>query len=227
IVPSPGGSRQRAWHVLAPFLDPAARPVLTYQIDADTTPRTLTVRAAGFAAPFGHRTVSEFQLGFKAADPLAKDAAGQVAFVWAARAGARNYNLIFNRTYPVGGGSLGVITTSAGDFAAYPLLQIYGPATGPALYAQNAAAALFRQLVFAPAFVINAGDYVQVDCYARSAFYNNNPAQSVYGQIVAPQAGWANWPVLPAGVAVSWSITAAGPSNQTGAQINWNDVYLL
>ena len=60
--------------LFAPFVDPAARPVLHYVLDRGANPeRTMTLRAAGFAWPIQGPYQRSIQLQFVAADPVAYD----------------------------------------------------------------------------------------------------------------------------------------------------------
>jgi hypothetical protein len=224
VIPSAAGSRQKVLHALAPFLDPAARPVLTYQIDADTSPRTITLRASELSVPFNHPQVSDWSVGWKAPDPLAYDANIQLTIAGVSIfGGGRQYNLVFNRVYPAGTGGTGV-STNNGDFTVYPLLRVYGPITGANIQwtpsGQNG-----QHLFFALNYTINAGHYVEVDCKRRTAFLDGDPSQSVYPQISFSLAG--SWPVLPPGVRTFWTMQGSNTNNSSQLQVQWQDAYLI
>jgi hypothetical protein len=225
LVPSPAGSRQLAWHALAPFLDPGARVTLTYRVDADAVVKTMTLRPAQASATFDNPTVSPAQVGFKAADPLAYDANVQTAITWITAPGGagRAYPLTFNRVYPPGG-TAATYATNHGELTAYPLLRIYGPVGGPSV-AEIIGANPAIQLSFPSSFIVNAGDRVDIDCRRRTALLNGNPAQNVFGSLVFNQAGV--WPSLPPGVLTNWTMGGSGYSNQTQTVITWADAYLL
>ena len=228
IVPSPAGSRQKALHALAPFLDPAGRPTLTYQIDADTTPRVLTLRASAFSAPFVHPAVSAFTVGWKAPDPAAYDATVKQAIARvssAGQTGGRAYPLTFNRTYPAGGGS-NAVATNAGDLVTYPLLRVYGPIVNPSIQAAFTQAGVTQYWTLGFTYTVNAGDFIEVDCFARTAFVNGDHRQSVYSTIVFNNSG-AAFPFMPPGVAVTFSLYGTGASTPTVLQVNWQDAYLI
>jgi len=230
LIPSGQGSRQQAWHALAPFLDPGARVTLTYQVDPDARPHQMTVRAAQVSGPVTNPTVSPFSVGFKAADPLAYDAAAQVGIVYPGSAAGRAYPLVYqitpaqNRVYPAGGATSANLTSN-GDFTVYPLLRIYGPGTNPTVTEAVPGAPVnpAGRIAFTSGFIINAGDYIQVDCRARTAYLNGNPANNVYGSIASNIA----WPYLPPGVTTTWTYAATGLGTASQLQVAWNDAYLL
>jgi hypothetical protein len=225
LVPSPVGSRQRAWHALAPFLDPSARVTMTYRVDGDAVVKTMTLRAAQATATFDNPATSPAQLGFKAADPLAYDVNSQTAIAGVAGVGAagRAYSLAFNRLYPAAAGSATVITASAGDFTVYPVLRFYGPMTNISLAWTPFPPNVQQAFQFVPSYVISAGNYVQVDCRARTAYLNGDPTNNVYAQLVAFNV----WPYLPAGGSTTWALSATGYSSATQVQITWADAYLV
>ena len=230
LVPSATGSRSRALHALAPFLNPGARPVLTYQIDPDTPARMMTLRPAQWAAPFNDRNVSAFQVGWKAPDPLAYDANLQRASVWPAPVGGngRTYNLVFNRVYGTGGGSTSAITPSVGDMTVYPTLRLYGPMSSISVIWRPTAPGIvwntYGSFGFVSTFTINGGDRVDVDCRRRTAYLNGNPGQSVFSSILVTGG---NWPFIPAPGQTSWQITATSTSPVSQMAIEWQDAYLL
>jgi hypothetical protein len=224
LVPSAMGSRQKAWHALAPFLIPSARPVLTYQIDSDVSPRTMTLRPDQLSSVFNHPLVSDFQVGWKAPDPLAYDSRVQVAYVWAVAAGGgRIYNLVFNRVYPAGGSGTAT-TQNNGDLTVYPVLRIYGPITGPQVQMTPAGGAAVN-MGFPQSFIINNGSHVTIDCRTRTAYLNDDRSQSVFSSLTLGSQGI--WPSMPPGVRTFWTLAGSNTSNVTQMQVQWQDAYLL
>jgi Phage tail protein len=226
IVPSSTGSRQKALQALAPFLNPAARPVLTYQIDGDVGPRTLTLRPSDLSVPVTNPQVSDFQVGWKAADPFAYDANVQTAIVWVTVAGGgRQYNLVFPRVYPPGGVSQ-ARTYNLGSFDVYPTLTFYGPMTGiQVTWTALSTPTITGYFLFQPSYTIPAGSFVVVDCKNRTAFLNGDPANSVYSRLGYLSSGF--WPYIPAGGSTIWSLSANNTSAASQVQIRWQDAYLL
>lgn len=230
LVPSPGGSRQMALHLLAPFLDPSKRPVMTYQVDPDALPHTLTLRPHQMAHTFDNPNVSAaFSVGFKAPDPLAYDANVQTVVCWPlATQYGRAYNLTFNRTYPYGGAA-SANTSSNGDFDVYPLVRIYGPVTAPIVNATGwppgAAASVPMGLSFQNNYVVAAGAYLDIDCKAHTVLLNGDPTQSMYAQL-KPNLG-TPWPYIPAGGMTSWAMGGSNTGSQSEMDIIWQDAYLI
>jgi hypothetical protein len=232
LVPSAAGSRQAMWHRLAPFLDPGARPTLTYQVDGDVSPRTLTIRAYQVTGPYNNRSVSAVQLGFKSANPFAFGTplrSATVTPVGGTGAG-RAYDLTFPRVYPTPTAQAATLA-NYGDFTAYPLLRFYGPVTGPyaSFNIQGVTPAPPTAWVrFNSTYVIPAGSYVEVDTAARTAFLNGDHTQSVFNQLAINPA--EPWPYLPPGaptVTVQMLLfTNGGTSNATQLVAIWADPFL-
>jgi hypothetical protein len=228
LVPSPAGSRQRAWHALAPFLDPSARVTMTYRVDADAVVKTITLRVAQATALFDNPTTSPAQLGFKAADPVAYDQNLQTRSILpSATQAGRAYNLTFNRVYPAAGVS-SASTANNGDLATYPLLRLYGPASNVSITWATVVPGTTAtwNLYFLSSFSIGAGDFLVIDCKARTMYLNSDPTTSRYGQVDFG-ASSGGWPYIPAGGSTTWQLNATGSSTATQLQINWQDAYLL
>lgn len=229
LVPSKAGSRQKAWHALAPFLDPTVRSTLTYQVDDDVAPRTMTVRAAQASGPFDNPVTSMVSMGFKCADPLAYDATQQQSRLYVAGLGAgRAYNLSFSRAYP-GGGQTSAVLYNYGDFAAFPVLRFYGPITGPAAAFYSSLPVPVMGVVFQASYTIPGGHYVEVNTRERTAYYDADRTQPVTDKL-----DWTRyeivWPWVAAGaptVATSVQLTGGGYSTATQLVVLWNDPYLV
>jgi hypothetical protein len=209
-----------------PFMVPYARPVLHYILDRPgAAERVLTLRASGYSWPIVGPSQRDIQLQWLAADPVVRDPATRTVTAWSGSGGAgRVYPLVFNRQYPTSGGSpiTGVIS-SPGDVAVRPLLRIYGPITGPDVRLSPQSGAWF-DVKFVASFVINAGDWVDVDTVAKTAFLRGDPTQSVLGQV-----DWLNttWPVLPVAPATSnLNLYGSGASGVTQVQAIWHDGYM-
>jgi hypothetical protein len=211
----------------APFMVPSARPVLHYILDRPGTPeRTLTLRAAGYGWPVQGAVERDIQLQWKAADPIIRDPTVQTAtaMAGAAAGSGRTYPLLYSRTYPVGGGAPSTATiTSPGDVPVRPLLNIYGPVSGPVVTFTPTVGPVSR-VQFVPAFRLDAGNYVQVDTTAKTAYLNGPGGASELAWL-----DWFNtaWPVLPT-LPASTTMGMAGGSTtgQTQVQAVWQDGYL-
>jgi len=228
LVPSPAGSRQASWHALAPFLDPGQRLTLTYRVDGDVVTKTMTVRAAQATATFNHPSVSPAQLGFKAADPLAYGPAQTATVLPYATSAGRAYNLTFNRVYPSTGVTV-VTTYNRGDVVAFPLLRLYGPASGISIQftvQPPGAGSTAWMLYFLAGFSINAGDRLEIDSKNRTMYLNGDPTQNRYSQVDFGRST-GGWPYIPAGGSTIWYLNAGTYSTTTQLQVNWSDAYLL
>jgi len=214
--------------LFAPFMVPAARPVLHYVLDRPGTPEmTMTVRAASFAWPVSGKRVRNLELQWVASDPLPRSATVKTAAAFAGSAlSGRTYPLTFNRTYPAGGqaATTGQIR-SDGDQPFGPLFRIYGPVTGPWLRVTNQITGdTLVWLVFSNAFTLAAGHYVEIDTTARTILVDGDPAQSAYQQVM-----WAasSWRKLQPGVTSLMTLSGTSTSGVTQAVATWQDVYLI
>jgi hypothetical protein len=216
----------------APFMDPSQRPVLHYVLDRPGTPeRTLTLRAANYTWPIVGPYQRDIQLQWVAADPVARSAVTKTAFAWAGIEGGpgRTYDLRYDRSYPAGGGAATTAhLVNDGDVNVYPLLRVHGPGGAIVIEVWNqyawGVAALFD---FLPSFVLNAGDYVDIDCARRLVYLNGDPTQSLYDQVQ-----WGNvayWPFIPPSRIVPYlvlGILAEGASGITQVQAYWQDGFM-
>jgi hypothetical protein len=210
----------------APFMLPGVRPVLHYILDRPGAPeRTMTVRAAGYSWPVEGPYQRDIQLQWVVSDPAAIDPTERSATAWAGSSTAygRNYNLTFNRIYPVGGGSptVGIITPS-GDLSVKPKLRIYGPITAPQVNIQQNNYPIIT-VNFQPAFIINAGQYVDISTADHTAFLNGDPTQSVISSI-----RWDTtiWGVLLPGLTYTMILIGSTTTGITQVQATWHDRWL-
>jgi hypothetical protein len=214
----------------APFMVPSARPVLHYVLDRPgAAERTITVRGSGYSWPVEGPDQRDIQLQWTAADPVARDPTVQSATAWAGSSTSpgRLYPLTFNRIYPPGGSSptVGVIT-SRGEVPVRPMLRIYGPITGPIVtVAQTGMAAAYVR--FLPSFIINAGQYVDVDTAAKTAYRMGDPTQSVVASLDWQNSRWPYvLPVPPANFGANLLLQGSSTSGITQVQATWQDGYL-
>jgi hypothetical protein len=229
LVPSPAGSRQRAWHALAPFLDPSARVTMTYRVDADAVVKTITLRAAQATALFDNPQTSPAQLGFKAADPVAYDQNVQTIYmVPSGTQAGRAYNLTFNRVYP-STGVTGATSVNHGDLVTFPRLRVYGPASNVYIGWNTGSPLVQYTLAFLSTFSVPAGDSLVIDCKARTMYLNSDPTTSRYNQVdfAGSSGGWPYIPATPAPGFTSWLLNASSYSTATQLQVTWQDAYLL
>ena len=217
----------------APFMQPAARPVLHYVLDRPgVAERTITLRPAGYAWKVEGDQQRDIQLQWVAADPNVYDPAVQTVIAWSgsSTANGRLYPLTYNRTYPTGGGTGNVgIIAPHGDLPVQPLLRFYGPVTAPrasfAIYPGGGGAQGNAYVAFAAGFVLAANQWVDVDTKAHTAYRQSDPTQPAFGQL---NFGATIWPVLPPTPAQT-QMTMSGSGSMSGVtqvQAIWQDAYL-
>jgi hypothetical protein len=211
----------------APFMAPAARPVLHYVLDRPGAPeRVLTLRAANYGFVIDNPDSREIHLQWIAADPVVRDPAGQsgTAFTGSSAGSGRRYDLAFPRVYPSGGGGpASAVLYSPGDVTVSPLLRIFGPVTAPVVSFSGGNGA-FAML---PTLTISGGHFVEVDTAAKSAWADGDRAQNLLSYVdwatITAQGGW---PRLPPKTSVTMTMTGQSTSGSTQAQALWNDGYL-
>ena len=208
-----------------PFMDPGARPTLHYVLDRGENPeRTLVLRGAAFGWPIAGPTERDIQLQWVAPDPLALDPAAQLATAWAATGTAgRAYDRTYDRTYPAGsGGAVAARVVTRGDTWVRPVLRIYGPLSAALVTFQPDSPALRARVPFVSAFRIDAGRFVTVDTDAHSAYFDDDPTQSVLSSL-----DWWNvvWPVLWPSDGYTMSVTGTGAGSPAQVQATWHDRY--
>ena len=206
----------------APFMAPNARPVLHWVLDRPgAAERTLTVRASGYSMPIVGADQRDIQLAWVAADPICRDPTVKTATAWSGSSSApgRNYNLTFNRIYPVGGGSSTSANVSTpGDVPIRPFLRIYGPISGPWVYFATHP----WRVGFQSSYVLNAGHWIDVDTANKTAYLDSDRTQSILNQM-----DWTSmWPVIPPGVTEIMTLHGSNMSGITQVQATWQDGYL-
>jgi hypothetical protein len=211
----------------APVMIPTVRPVLHYVLDRPGAPeRVLTLRAAGYAFVVDNPDSRDIQLQWVASDPIVRDPTqhSATAFTGASAGGGRRYNLAFNRVYPAGGGGPASASIfSAGDVPVRPLLRIFGPVTAPVV-TFTPGAGVFAML---PTETISGGQFVEVDCAAKTAFLNGDRTLNVLTFVDWPTI-YANggWPLIPPRTTVTMTMTGQSTSGSTQTQAIWQDGYL-
>lgn len=214
----------------APFMVPSARPVLHYVLDRPGTPeRTVTVRAANYGFVIDNPDSREIHLQWIAADPIARDPIVQTVTTWAGAAtgAGRVYPLTFPRVYPSGGGGpVAATATPGGDVTVWPTLRIYGPVTAPVVrFTRGSTIYGFAML---PSMTISAGQFVEVDTAAKTAWLNGDHTKSVltYVDWTAILATNGGWPQLAPHETTTIQMSGSSTSGSTQTQVSWQDGYL-
>ena len=214
-VATAAASRSAVLASLAPFLDPAARPVLVYAIDADQPARLLNLRGSDLTAPATHPSISSFQAAWKTPDPWSySNTLHSVSVPPSSTTTGRTYPLVFPRHYPAGT-TTSVTATNAGTRPTKPIFRVDGPASAITIYGGGVVA-------FLPSFGVDAGRHVTVDCTNHPAMLDDT--YNVFGQI-----DFANttWPVFAPGVNNTVQLDASATSTTTLLTCTWRDAWYL
>jgi len=213
----------------APYMLPDVRPVLHYILDRPNAPeRTLTLRAAGYAAPIAGPYERDLQLQWVAPDPIAYGAAQQeeTALAGTPTSPGRVYNLTFNRIYPPGSGAPSTaILSSPGQIGVHPHTRIYGPITQPQLIMQRQPDGTSTQFNFIASFVLSAGQWVDIDSANRTVFLQGDPTRNAAASVDWSTSSWPYIPPQPKSILLR--LTGQSTSVVTQAVVTWNDAYLL
>jgi hypothetical protein len=175
------------------LMHPGRRMWLHVHRDDWGADRMIRVRGASLTAPNGSLPLKA-QLGWKAPGATFQDTAlSSVALlpVGNSGGGGMSFPMSFPETFQPGLVPGASILTVNGNVNAPPVIDIYGPCSGP----------LFRvvdtgvQMSFST-LTVNAGDYLHIDVAARSITINGDPSQSRYSYLDFSASGW---PTLPPG----------------------------
>jgi hypothetical protein len=234
LVPASLGSRSAVFDTLAPFLVPSARPVLTYQIDADVEPRTLTLRASALSAPATNPSVSAFQAAWKAPDPTAYAAAADsVRVLPTSGIYGRRYTTpqtapvtstsgwTPNRVYPAQSGATLAQATNDGPLNTWPTITVTGVCTNPVLVNDTVGAQLAIGTAAQP-LTLGASDVLTVDTRNRIVYLGTDPTNSRYNYVDFTVSSW--WPLLPGNNQLRFVPSSAQTS--AVAVVTWHDAYL-
>ena len=205
-------------------MDPAARPVLTYQVDADVEPRTLVLRAADLSAPLTALHVTAWSASWKAPAGLALGLDEHEAYCgpsFLVTAG-RRYDLVFDRVYPASLPASSVVVVADGDYPAAPVFTIHGPATGAQITVTDDTAGSSAAIILQQTYTVAAGHYVVIDCAVRTIV--DDTGANVYGDALD---AFATWPTFVPGHETVVSFLATGVAGSTSLAITWFDRWLI
>jgi hypothetical protein len=217
--------------MFGPYMAPNVRPVLHYVLDRPgTAERTITLRGSGYAWPVAGPSQRDIQLQWVAADPVIRDPNVQSAsgFAGSTAGAGRAYPLNPPRTYPAGTGTASyALVHSYGDLRVWPLIRVYGPVTGPAIKVdQYSGTGWLQQIVFpfVPAFRVDVGHWVDVDCRKRTVLVDSDPNQNAFANVDWSTARWPWVDPDPAYAQVTLTGTNTGSISQV--QAFWQDSFL-
>lgn len=183
--------------------------------------RRLTVRlleAVQISA--GPGVIKEFQLALVAGDPTVYAELEQTADSAALTVGGGGAE-VFPHGFPYsygdfsGGGNVNV--TNGGTVPTFPIVEVYGPITGPAVYNVTTG-----KVVSFPGLSIGAGDYLEVDMRRETAELNGSPDVNMIRYLDV--AGSEFFALEPGVNAIRLSGT--GFDAATIARVKWRDAYL-
>lgn len=161
------------------YLHPRSRPYLVVSDDEwPDGPRRLRLRADQWSAPIDHTAHlrREHQLQWRAPDGV-WEAADETAFIVLAESDVvtgRLYELVTPRTYPETMPTGALTVTNPGTSWADQRVRLYGPCAGPRYTHDDTG----ETIAFTEELAIPAGEYVEIDTRARSAFYLSDPDAS-------------------------------------------------
>lgn len=189
----PWATRQRLFR----FLNPALRPTMYFQLEADQPEQLVRLRGdqltAGLPAVMHIANQRDVLLQWVAPLGVVESASLNTADLAGAEAApevGRSYDLAFDRTYPASPVVGSVVATNAGNTDAYPVLRIYGPCTDPVLYNDTQG----KALAFA-GLSVSAADYLEIDTRAKTIRTNSLAASSQYSKLDFPSSEW--WTLSP------------------------------
>ena len=210
----------------APFMNPSLRPELHFTLmDGTQRERMVRLRANGFAAAMPQPISRVFQLSWVAADPLVYDAVVQTVIAWSGSStpSGRVYDLVHDRTYPLGaGGPIPATIVNGGDAAIAPLLRLFGPITDPRIYLQGTLDRTQWSVTFQHGFRVDAGRYIDIDCARHTATADDGT--NSLGQLYWP--GSVLWPAVAVGDSGQLQLMGTSTTGTTQVQAIWQDRYL-
>lgn len=185
-------NRQQVLDRLRSFLRPDIRPYIVYQLEPDGDVRRIRLRADQHGAPIVAPNDVDFSASWRGPDGVqeANDEVMQTISAAADIEAGRTYDLEFDRVYPESP-PIGVTTvTNDGNMNAYPVLRLYGPATGVNIENQTVGKTLEL-----PDLVVDAGDYIEIDTRNRTIRLLGDPDQSRYSYVDFDTSAW--WSLIP------------------------------
>lgn len=200
------------------LMHPGRRMWLYVQMPDWATERRVMVRGASLTLPQGPAPWMA-QLGWKAPKPNLQDVTPTTVTLnpVGQAGGGMTLPAAFPVTFQPGLVPGAAVLTVLGTANAYPVFDIYGPCSGPLIRVVDTGA----QLSFS-GLSVNAGDYLHIDCAARTITLNNDPAQSQYNRL---DFATSSWPTLPPG-SPQVVFSPASSSGGCVANVTWASQWL-
>jgi hypothetical protein len=210
LLSSDKGSRSKAFHSLIPYLDPSARPVLIYCFNADDDPRYLRIRGAGYSGAINNPLYTTWQGQWKAPEAIAYSLESETATVTAQE--HSDFGRIYSepqpdpgpegpitptstwepdRHYPEQFGAVSVNAENDGTVASWPIFEIHGECTAPAIFNDTTD----RCFAMKVDFVVHEGEVLTINTHQRAVYLGRSPNSTRYGQVDFERSTW--WPLVP------------------------------
>jgi hypothetical protein len=220
----PTSSRSNNWQLLQPFLDPAQRFRLRYQMDDDMPQHEIrNMRISQWSRMASSPTGLQFQIQWKA-DPAAYDSQQQsitMASLFTPATG-RIYNRTYNITYPIPLSRPGTgVAITDGTYKTWPIIRFFGPCVNPVLqlrYVPNGP--VIGQV--AVLITLLTTDMLEIDTFARTVMLGGASGSSRYSSLDFINTTWA--PMAPYNNYFRFSATSA--QQPASCVVLWNDAYL-
>lgn len=221
VAPAPGAAvavtRLRRW------LHPARRPWLHYTPEGEP-PQRIRLRTAQHAAPLAQlssRGRIEASAQWRAPDGRGETVAESVAVANPADGETgRTYPWVAPRVYPETSGLGTATAVNAGTAAAWPVIRVYGPCTGPRVANETTG----ERLEFTAGLAVPAGVYLELDHRNRTARVNSSGAvgDSRLTDLDFAVSRWFDLP--PGGNTIRFY--PATHDRPCQAHVVWHDAYL-
>ena len=191
----PGATDQVLEDRLRLWVMPSVRAYLYYRFAAADDWRRVFIRGA--AASLGLNFVKNgfriITLGWKAPDGVNESATETVETVnpGSSIEDGRDYDLVFDRTYPASAVIGAKPISNLGNAPVYPRVRIYGPCTQPRIENQTTG----KALEFDASFSLLAGEFLEIDFQVGTVLLNGNPLNSRYQFVDFAASEW--WDLIP------------------------------
>lgn len=177
-------SAQERLDRLRGFCRPGLRPYLYFDAE-DGTERRVRLRADQGSSPWTMPGLREVQVGWRAPDGIVEAAEASVIEAEAAAdvEGGRTYPLVHPRTYPASA-TLGVFEVMNATAEVYPVLELWGPCSGPRIENRDGGFMSF------PDLVLGASQWLEVDTREKTVRLNGLANQSRYDDVDFDTLAW-------------------------------------
>lgn len=187
VVPSSTLTRQEVLDRLRAFLNPRLRPILYFTLESTGAERRIILRGDASSAPIERPGSAKVTVGWKGPLGIQEAAAEtlETALATPALEPGRSYPRTYMLTYPDSSPIGSVVVSNAGNVAAYPVLELYGPATDPRV--ENITGG--GRLEFT-GLTLGIGDFLEIDVRERTILFNGLDGASRYAFLDFAASSW-------------------------------------